>query len=101
MEQIAETYGLPDSVYQKIAPYVKASPPPVKIGINQISIDSLARHPYISWKQAKVVINYRTHHGPYKTASDLAKVRILSKEKCDMITPYLDYSVFKDSLHKE
>ena len=97
VEQIAETYGLPDSVFQKIVPYVKESSPPFKIPINQIPIDSLAKHPYLTWKQARVVINYRTHHGPYKGPNDIAKVKIFTKEKWESIVPYLDYSVELDS----
>ncbi len=99
VEQIGETYGLPDSVFQKIVPYVKVSPPPFKIPINHIPIDSLAKHPYLTWKQARVVINYRTHHGPYKGPNDMAKVKIFTKEKWERIVPYLDYSVKPDSIN--
>ncbi len=98
VKQIGETYGLPDSVFQKIVPYVKESPPPFKIPINWILADSLARHPYLTWKQANVVINYRTHHGPYKGPKDVAKVKIFTKEKWESIIPYLDYSVELDSI---
>ena len=99
VEQIAETYGLPDSVFQKIVPYVKESSPPFKIPINQIPIDSLAKHPYLTWKQARVVINYRTHHGPYKGPNDIAKVKIFTKEKWESIVPYLDYRVEVDTIN--
>ncbi len=97
VEQIGETYGLPDSVFQMIVPYVKESSPPFKIPINLIPVDSLARHPYLTWKQAKVVINYRAHHGPYKGPEDVAKVKIFTKEKWESIIPYLEYRVEVDT----
>ena len=97
--QIGETYGLPDSVYQKILPYVKESTPPFKIPINLILTDSLARHPYLTWKQAKVVANYRGQHGPYKGAGDFKKVRIFDTEQLERITPYLDYRVAVDTFN--
>jgi len=97
VEQIGETYGLPDSVFQKIVPFVRESSPPFKIPINLVDTDSLAKHPYIKWKQAQVVINYRDQHGPYKSPEDFIKVKIFTKEKWGRIIPYLDYGESVDT----
>jgi len=97
VSQISETYGLPDSVYQKVVPFVKKSKPKNKIQINFVQTDSLARHPYLTWKQANVITNYRAKHGPYNSAREVAKVKIFTKEKWERIVPYLDYRTAVDT----
>jgi len=101
IEQIGETYGLPDSTYQKIVPYVKVTEPTTRIQINLIKHDSLAKHPYLSYKQAKVVTNYRAQHGPYRGPKDVFKVRIFSREKWERIVPYLDYETAVDTFNHD
>jgi competence ComEA-like helix-hairpin-helix protein len=98
IEQIKETYGVVDSIYQKIEPYVKLSAPKDKIKINTIIEDSLARHPYLNWNQVKVIINYREKHGPFTKDEDVYGCRRLTKEEWKRLTPYFDYSLEPDSV---
>ena len=60
INQVGETYGLPDSTFQSIKPKLIQSPIIKKININKATEDDLKKHPYISWKQAKLIISYRT-----------------------------------------
>lgn len=89
VDQLKEIYGLPDSVFQKIKPFMKASDFIKKININTCTKEDLAKHPYIKYKQAKVVINYRTQHGDFKQISDLKEVGVLSEELINKIAPYI------------
>ena len=98
MEQIKETYGIVDSVYQIIEPFVKLSKPKNKIKINTIIEDSLARHPYLNWNQVKVIINYRAKHGPFTKDEDVYECRRFTKEEWARLVPYFDYSVETDSV---
>jgi DNA uptake protein ComE-like DNA-binding protein len=91
VDQVRETYRLPDSVFQAIRPFLRMSPVIHKIEINEISVDSLQRHPYISWKQASVIVNYRSQHGPYTAAEDLLKTRVLDSTFVSRIKPYLRF----------
>ena len=59
--------------------------------INTLSADSLSRHPYITYKQAKVVVNYRKQHGPLNGTEDLKKVLVLSESDIEKIAPYLSF----------
>jgi len=48
VEQIGETYGLPDSTFQKIKQYLKLDNASVKkININTATVDEMKAHPYI------------------------------------------------------
>ncbi len=51
----------------------------------------MAMHPYISWKEAKAIYNYRKEHGSFNAATDLKKMLALKPEFIDRILPYLDF----------
>ncbi|MEL6866611.1 MAG: helix-hairpin-helix domain-containing protein [Bacteroidota bacterium] len=89
INQIAETYGLPDSTFQKIRPKLVLSPLLRHIAINSASLDQLKAHPYIKWKQAQIIVNYRQQHGPYSKAADLLEIKVLDEPWLQKIEPYL------------
>mgnify|MGYP001083160526 CR=1 FL=1 len=90
VEQVAETYGLPDSTFQKIKPYLFVTEGNIKkININAATTDELKKHPYIRYQLANVIVNYRLQHGDYKQAEDLKKIMILTDEAYEKIKPYI------------
>lgn len=90
VEQIAETYGLPDSTFQKIRPLLQCLNPTLKtININTASLDELRSHPYIRWNIANAIINYRQQHGNYKSIEDLKKIDIITDEMYKKISSYV------------
>lgn len=91
IDQVAETYGLPDSTFQNIRSQLRFSPLPRLIAINKIPSEKLKDHPYIKWQQANVIVAYRREHGPFKGLEDLRKVRALNEEFLERIAPYLQY----------
>jgi competence ComEA-like helix-hairpin-helix protein len=90
-EQVGETWALPDSVFEKIQPYLKLEMPVQKININEVSSKELAAHPYINWKTAGIIKNYIQQHGPLIDKDGLYKIRILDSAKVNMIHPYFNY----------
>jgi DNA uptake protein ComE-like DNA-binding protein len=92
IDQVGETYGLPDTVFQKIRPSLRWKSPPEKIQINTISADALSKHPYFPFRKANLLCNYRNHHGPYLELADLYKIQVLDSAWIKKIAPYLDYS---------
>lgn len=91
-EQVKETYGMTDSLYQALEPYLEISSTEAKkIDINEVSMEELKAHPYFSWKQAKVIVNYRTNHGPFKDSMDLEKTKVISKVEIEKVGPYLKF----------
>jgi competence ComEA-like helix-hairpin-helix protein len=87
--QVAETYQLPDSTFQKIKPFLLASAIQRKLAINQADVSNLSAHPYLSGKEAQIIVNYRTQHGNFKSFEDLKKVKALSEGTLQKIEPYL------------
>lgn len=91
VEQVAEVYGLPDSVFQNI--YLQLRPSPIlrTIPINRVSVEELAAHPYINKTNARLIIQYRQQHGSYATAADLDKLYGLDAAAKAKIIPYLSF----------
>ncbi len=75
IEQIGKTYGLPDSTFQKILPYLTPSPVFRKIKINSCAIGELKDHPFISNYQATILFNYRKQHGTFLNMDNLKNIK--------------------------
>ncbi len=92
IKQISETYNLPDSTFQKIKSQLEWSPIAQKININTARIDDLKKHPYLNFKQARGIVNYRKQHGEFLNIEDLKKVGgVVKPEDLERIAPYLAF----------
>jgi len=90
VEQIKETYGLPDSTFQKIKQYLKLDNPSVKkININTASADEMKAHPYIKYNLANPIVSYRNEHGSFSKIEDIKRVMVVTDEIYKKIEPYL------------
>ncbi len=90
IEQVAETYALPDSTYQKIKGRLVLNNPSVKhININTATVDELKAHPYIRYGLANAIIQYRTRHGPFSAAGEIRKIMMVTDEVYNKVIPYL------------
>lgn len=90
MEQLLEVYGLEDSLYGAIKPFLTLNTKGItRIDINSVMIDELRKHPYIKWNIANGIVNYRDQHGAFKTVSDIKKTDLVSEELYVKISPYL------------
>lgn len=92
VEQLGEMYGMPDSVFQKIRPMCMLTATEIrKINLNTASESDLDKHPYISAKQAKLIVAYREQHGAYASVDDLTKIAAFSDKKwLEKVRPYLE-----------
>lgn len=90
INQVGETFGLPDSSFQKIKPFLKLSTGTIKkINLNLADLDELKKHPYIRFNLAKLIISYRQQHGPFHQISDLKGIMVLEDSSFQRIQPYL------------
>ena len=60
-----------------------------KINVNTIKIEQLKIHPYLNYKQAKMIVNFRIQHGDFRQVKDIQKIRPISPEIFRKIAPYL------------
>lgn len=89
-EQVSETFGLPDSTFQKIKPQLQFNSASIKtFNLNTATIDELKTHPYIKYSIANAIVQYRNEHGPYKTVADLQKLDAVDETLFKKIAPYL------------
>ena len=87
--QVGDTRALPDSVFQKIQPFLRLETPPRKLDLAVATADELAAHPYISRKQAEVLVKYREWHGDFHKAEDLLKTGVFDVQAIERLKPYL------------
>ena len=92
IEQISMTYGLKDSTFQVIKPFLKPSPVFRKIKINHVDAKTLSSHPYLKWNQANVLKKYQENHGAILDIETFSKIAVFSKEDIEKLEPYLDFS---------
>ena len=89
-EQVAETYGLPDSTFQKIKPKLVISNSNVKkLNINTATVDELKVHPYLRYNIANAIVQYRTQHGSFSSVSDIKNIMMITEEIYNKAAPYL------------
>jgi competence ComEA-like helix-hairpin-helix protein len=92
IDQIIEIYGLPDSTFQKIKPYLKLEKIELKkININTATKDEMKSHPYMKWSLANAIVEYRNQHGNFSSLEDLKKISLITDELFDKLKPYLDF----------
>jgi competence protein ComEA len=88
--QVSETFALPDSVFQKIKPYLQLH----SMSLRQIDLNSAAReafeaHPYIRWELAKRIIDYRRQHCVFHSVEELLQLGSMDPLKFEKLKPYL------------
>ncbi len=90
IEQVGETFGLPDSTFQKIKPRLTLGGAIAKqLNINKASADELKAHPYIRYAIANAIVQYRTQHGNFASIADVRKIMIITDEMFAKFSPYI------------
>jgi competence protein ComEA len=91
VEQVSETKGLPDSIFQRIQSSLLHQYKEIrKININAADQESLDAHPYISSKQASLIFAHRDQNGYFKNIDDLLKLpAFFDRSWLEKVRPYL------------
>lgn len=90
IEQVGETYGVPDSTFQKIKPQLQVNAGAVKkININTATYDELNNHPYINSKTAFQVLKYRKETGRF-SGIDQVQALVQPNDSFEKIGPYIE-----------
>jgi DNA uptake protein ComE-like DNA-binding protein len=91
VDQVGETYGLPDSTFQRIRPQLVVDRPVQRLRINQLDAAGLKAHPYLTWKHANAIIAYRGQHGAFTSAAEVSKIRSIPEEVLKKMEPYWSF----------
>lgn len=90
IDQVGETYLLPDSTFQKIKKYLVLNSKAIKkLNINSASVDEMKSHPYIRYNIANAIFQFRQQHGNYNSVEEIKKIMTVTDEVYNKISPYL------------
>ena len=88
--QITEIWGLENLEFEKFKQKTSVDTLCIsKININTVELNELRLHPYLNYKQAKMIVNYRKQHGSFKQVKDIRKIKPITLELFRKIAPYL------------
>lgn len=88
-DQLEEVYRMKHDVLDLLKGHTHISAPTEKLPINSDSMKHLAKHPYLSWNQAKVIVNYRKQHGTFTEPEELLNIKIINDSLYQKISPYI------------
>lgn len=89
-EQLREVWGINDTVFEQISPYIVLKTKQVRtININTENIKELSFHPYIDYYLAKAIIQFRQQYGNFKNIEEIKKVHLMTEELYQKLAPYL------------
>jgi len=90
IEQLREVYGIRDSTFEVIRPFLLLRPGSVRpVNINVASIEQLKQHPYIRYPLASQVVAYRAEHGSFTRVTELKKMMSMDEAAYAKLEPYL------------
>jgi DNA uptake protein ComE-like DNA-binding protein len=88
VEQLKEIDGFPESALK----YFTANSTGVaKLNVNKLSLNQLKRHPYISFYQARDIVDYRRLRGPLKSLDELRLLKDFPPEEIERLRPYVEF----------
>lgn len=89
-KQLEEVYGLDSAVVRKYALQWEIDSSAIAhINFNEVGVNELKRHPYISRKMAQHLVNFRKHRGPLKDIHELQESHLIDPAFLTKIAPYL------------
>jgi DNA uptake protein ComE-like DNA-binding protein len=92
VEQLKEVWGLTPEIYETIKPWFKISSENInKMPVNDLTIEQLVRHPYISYKQAKILVELRKKKGPLQSMKQLMLLEEFSEKDIERLSYYLNF----------
>lgn len=99
IQQVREVWGMTDSLFERFQPFVflSDSTPFQKTDINASTFGVLSKHPYIGYRLARILVNYREQHGAFKDVDAIRNVPLVTDEIFRKLAPYIVVS--DSSLH--
>lgn len=90
--QLSEVYGIDEDKYNALAPWFTADPSLiVRLSVNNLPQDSLRRHPYVNYQQAKIISQLRRQKGKLTGWENLQLLDEFHDADKIRLTPYLSF----------
>ena len=89
-DQLLELYKVRDETLTLLSEKTVLDTSAVKrIDLNSCSLEELGRHPYLSWKQARIILAYREQHQGFRTVKEILRTDVITDSVYLKIAPYL------------
>lgn len=93
VDQLKEVYGMNDTLYVAIAPYLSMSDSIslTQVPINLATFKELLAHPYIDYEQTKEILNVKSKNGKFRKPEDMFRLKLMDSLAIGKLLPYLDF----------
>lgn len=88
---ISQLQEIDDFPEESLGYFTLSNPSIKKLNVNQLSQSELRRHPYISYSQARAIVDYRRKHGRIDNLDQLRLLPDFTAEKIGRLRPYVTY----------
>ncbi len=91
MNQLKEVYGLDSVVVKNLCKRfeVKVGFQPHLIILNEVRLEVLMAHPYVSRREAQAIVAYRTQHGAFDSLGQLKEIKLIDPKWMARIRGYV------------
>ncbi len=89
--QMQQITNMDKEIYNIAAPHLCIRQGLTKVNINSASKTVMGNHPYIGWKAANQIINYRKQHKKFVEATELSKAKLLPDSSVKNLLPYISF----------
>jgi DNA uptake protein ComE-like DNA-binding protein len=92
LKQLEEIKGLYPETLARLQTLLQADPTKIaRLNANKASLEKLRAHPYISFYQAKVILELRKARGSIRTISELSEFKEFTTEDLEKLKWYLSF----------
>lgn len=91
ISQLKEVWGMDDYLYAKIIPYIELTDKHQRIKVNSADFKELNKHPYISYKQAQVIVDIRERKGNIESIERLSLLEEFEEKDIIRLRSYLSF----------
>jgi len=92
VQQLAEVYGIDEERYIALAPWFSVDESLIKkLPVNVLPQDTLSRHPYINYRQARAIVQLRTQKKLLSGWDNLALLDEFTEHDRSRLLPYLSF----------
>ena len=98
MDQLREVYGLDSAVVKNLRKRfeVREGFEPQMVMLNEVSVEALMAHPYVSRREAQAIVAYRSQHGSFDSLGQLLDIKVIDAKWVEKMRGYVRVEVNKE-----
>ena len=89
--QFAEIFNIDSISVAELNQYARIESAVRRFKINTVTAEELDKSPYLSRRQAEIIVAYRQQHGAFASAEAMRPIRILDAKLIEKLGPYLEF----------